>query len=150
MQLLSQANINTALAFLACIIPLVIKGCEIWANRFRIEVTACFGDAECDPKNTIFVHNLSNKPITITYFELLLYKRENLRWRYKSYLPTCFSDGSASMIFEIKAHSSEKFTFKEIYFFDTSSKYFFEKRLYFSMGIVGKRKPVKYLIYPNR
>ena len=65
------AGLSTTLA--------LIKIWELWSSRRRIEISYGF-DGRPDVGNEIIIRNLSDKPMIVTYWELLFCKRKRLRW----------------------------------------------------------------------
>jgi hypothetical protein len=127
------AGLSTLLAF--------IKIWEIWSARRRIEVSYGFYDA--DVGNDIIIRNLSDKPIIVTYWELLFCMREGIKWvSYRNENPAEFTRD----IF-IQGHTSKKLNFRGTDYFDWGYKALEGKRLYLILYIAGKRKPVKRLVY---
>ena len=128
------AGLSTLLAF--------IKVWEVWSSRRRIEVSYSFiGLPEVG--NDIIIRNLSDKPIIVTYWELLFCEKKGMKWvTYKNENP---EEDTSDM--PIPAHSSKTLNFSGQYYFDWGHKALGGKRLYLRLHIAGNRKPSKFLVY---
>jgi hypothetical protein len=120
----------------------LIKVWEVWSSRRRIEVSYSFvGLPEIG--NDIIIRNLSDKPMIITYWELLFCEKRGIKWvPYRNENPA----GDTSDIC-ILGHSSKSLNFSGHYYFDWGYKALGGKRLYLNLHIAGKRKPSKLLVY---
>ena len=56
----------------------LIKMWELWSRRSRIEVS--YGFSSGPGGNDIIIRNLSDKPMILTYWELLFCERKGLKW----------------------------------------------------------------------
>ena len=128
------AGLSTTLAF--------IKIWEVWSSRRRIEVSYGFvGIPEVG--NDIIIRNLSDKPMIVTYWELLFCERKSLKWiPYKNENP---EEDTQDLC--IAAHSSETLHFRDQYYFEWGHKALGGKRLYLKLHIAGRRKALKRLVY---
>jgi hypothetical protein len=123
--------------FLAC-----IKLWELWSARRRTEVSYGFNGLP-EIGNDIIIRNLSDKPMILTYWELLFCKRKNLRWvTYKNENP---AEDTHDIC--IPPHSSKVINFSGADYFNWGHKALGGKRLYLNLHIAGKRNPVKHLVY---
>lgn len=120
----------------------LIKIWEIWSSRRRIEVSYGFvGLSEVG--NDIIIRNLSDKPMILSYWELLFCKRKGLKWLpYRNENPA----EDISDIY-IAAHSSKTLNFSGPDYFEWGHKVLGGKRIYLNMHIAGRRKPLKRLVY---
>ncbi|WP_345977577.1 hypothetical protein [Sulfurimonas sp. HSL3-7] len=120
----------------------LIKIWELWSSRRRIEVSYNFvGLPEIG--NDIIIRNLSDKPMTVTYWELLFCEKKAFKWvPYRNENP---ADGTSDIY--IAGHSSIKLNFSGPKYFAWGHKALGGKRLYLNLYIAGKRKPVKKLVY---
>ena len=122
----------------------LIKVWELWTSRQRVEIV-CYFDGRPEVGNDIIVRNISDKPIIITYWELLFCERKRFKWvAYRNENP---AEDTCDIC--IQGHSSTKFNFSGQDYFSWGHKALDGKRLYFNLYIAGKRKPVKRLIYPR-
>lgn len=120
----------------------LIKIWELWSARSRIEVSCGFVSLP-EIGNDVIIRNLSEKPIILTYWELLFCERKGLKWvPYKNKNP---AEDTCDIC--IAAHSSKKLTFSGSDHFEWGHKALGGKRLYFNMYIAGRRRPVKRFIY---
>ena len=130
------AGLSTSLA--------LIKIWELWSARKRVEIVCCY-DGRPEVGNDIIIRNLSDKPIIITYWELLFCERKGLRWvTYRNENP---AEDTSDIC--IQGHTSKKINFSDQDYFPWGYKTLGGKRLYFNIYIAGKRKPVKRLVYPR-
>jgi len=128
------AGLSTSLA--------LIKIWEIWSARRRIEVSYGF-DGRPEVGNDIIIRNLSDKPMIITYWELLFCEKKGLKWvTYRNEKP---AEDTSDIC--IQGHTSKKLNFSGSDYFSWGHKALGGKRLYFNLHIAGKRKPVKRLVY---
>lgn len=120
----------------------LIKIWELWSNRRRIEVSYAFNCSGPD-SNDIIIRNLSDKPMIVTYWELLFCERKGLKWAtYRNENP---EDDTRDIC--IAAHSSKTLNFSGQYYFEWGHKALGGKRLYLNLHIAGKRKPFNCLVY---
>ena len=119
----------------------LIKLWEIWSSRRRIEVSYSFvGLPEIG--NDIIIRNLSDKPMIVTYWELLFCKRKGLKWiPYRNENP---AENTSDIC--IAGHSSKKLNFSGSDYFEWGHEALGGKRLYLNVYIAGKKKPVKHLV----
>jgi len=119
------ASLSTSLA--------LIKIWELWSARRRVEIV-CYFDGRPEVGNDIIVRNLSDKPIIITYWELLFCERKGFQWVvYQNESPA--EDTSDTCI---QGHASKNFNFSGQNYFSWSHKALFGKRLYFNIYILVK------------
>ncbi|WP_449302244.1 hypothetical protein [Pseudoxanthomonas mexicana] len=121
----------------------VLKVAEYWRDRFRLEIDYDFTN---DPSegNKITLRNLTARPITIPYRELLMRKRWHF-FRRREEIP--FTDEPPCDV-TIPAHSSHTFEFREMAHFSLKSKMLSGKTIYLKLWIAG-RKPVTLPVYTN-
>lgn len=128
------AGLSTTLA--------LIKIWELWSSRRRIEISYGF-DGRPDVGNEIIIRNLSDKPMIVTYWELLFCKRKRLRWiPYRNENP---AEDTHDIC--IAAHSSKSLYFRDQYYFEWGHKALAGKRLYLNLNIAGRRRSIKLLVY---
>ncbi|MCF6217248.1 MAG: hypothetical protein L3J62_01680 [Gammaproteobacteria bacterium] len=126
------AGLSTALA--------LVKMWELWSSRSRIEVS--YGFSSGPDGNDIIIRNLSDKPMTLTYWELLFCERKSLKWiPYRNENPA----ENTRDIF-ISAHSSKTLNFSGQDYFEWGQA-LTGKRLYLNLHIAGKRSAIKHLVY---
>lgn len=120
----------------------LIKIWELWSARRRIEVSYGFvGEPEIG--NDIIIRNLSDKPIIITYWELLFCERKGRKWvAYRNENP---AEDATDIC--VPAHSSKIFSFSGADYFEWGHKVLGGKRLYLNIHIAGKIRPIKRLVY---
>lgn len=120
----------------------LIKIWDIWSARRRIEVSYGFVGLP-EVGNDIIIRNLSDKPMIVTYWELLFCERKGLKWiPYKNENP---AEDTCDIC--IQGHTSKILNFSGPDYFDWGHKALGGKRLYLKMYIAGKRRPVKHLVY---
>ena len=120
----------------------LIKIWELWSARRRVEVSYSFSGVP-EIGNDIIIRNLSDKPMILSYWELLFCERKGLMWvPYRNENP---AEDTRDIC--IAAHSSKTFNFSGPDYFDWGHKVLGGKRLYLNMHIAGKRKPIKRLVY---
>ena len=120
----------------------LIKILELWSARRKIEVSYGFvGVPEIG--NDIIIRNLSDKPMILTYWELLFCERKGLKWvPYRNENP---AEDTSDIC--IAAHSSKTFNFSGPDYFEWGHKALDGKRLYLNMHIAGSRSLLKRLVY---
>jgi len=127
------AGLSTALA--------LVKVWELWSSRSRIEVSYEFSGGP--DGNDIIIRNLSDKPMILTYWELLFCERKGLKWiPYRNENPA----EDTRDIF-ISAHSSKTLNFSGQDYFEWGHKALGGKRLYLNLHIAGKHRAIKRLVY---
>ena len=119
-----------------------IKIWEIWSARRRLEIDHRFvGDPE--QGNDIIIRNISDKPLIVTYWQLLFCERKKFRWMpYRTEEP---NENAQDLC--IQGHSSKTLNFREAYYFDWGYKAMAGKRIYLKLYIAGEKKPVTRLVY---
>jgi hypothetical protein len=120
------------------------KGYEWWASRFRLETDYEFTD---DPSigHKITIRNLTGRPITIPFREVLSRKRWHF-FRKPEEIP--FTDESPTDVV-IPAYGSHAFEFMELSHFSLKSKHLADHNIYLKVWIAG-RKPKTLHVYANR
>jgi len=127
------AGLSTVLAF--------VKMWELWSRRSRIEVS--YGFSGGPDGNDIIIRNLSDKPMILTYWELLFCERKALKWiPYRNENP---AENTRDLF--ISAHSSKTLNFSGQDYFEWGHKALGGKRLYLNLHIAGKRSAIKRLVY---
>ena len=130
------AGLSTSLA--------LMKIWELWSARKRVEIV-CYFDGRQEVGNDIIVRNLSDKPIIITYWELLFCERKGFQWvTYRNENP---AEDTSDIC--IQGHTSKKINFSGQDYFSWVHKELCGKSLYFNLYIAGKKKSVKRLLYPR-
>lgn len=129
------ASLSTLLA--------ILKFVEFWRDRFRLEVNY---DFSTDPHegNKITVRNLTTKPVTIPYRQLLIRPRWAL-FQKREEIP--FTDEPPYDV-NIPAHASHTFEFKEQSHFSLKSKLLAGKTIYLKVWLAGRR-PITLKVYTN-
>ncbi len=129
-------------AFLSTLLA-VIKICEIWKDRHRVDVTYSFTTDE-ERGNTILVRNLSGRPLILTYWELLYGARS---WRPREFQPMQWPDHDFGDI-KIEAYSTHSLCFVDEHHFSWHDKFLKGRAIYIRLHFAG-RKPVVWLVYPS-
>ena len=121
----------------------ILKLVEFWRDRFRLEVDY---DFSTDPHegNRIVVRNLTARPITIPYRELLMRRRWAVL-RKREEIP--LTDEQPCDV-SIPAHASHTFEFKEQSHFSLKSKLLAGKTIYLRVWLAGRR-PITLKVYTN-
>ena len=103
----------------------IVKFYELWQNRVRVEVGGKFTSNE-NVGNEILIRNLSNRPLIITYWELLYCTG---RWPLRKFdlLESAeFDDGDR----RLDPHATQNFIFSDSDYFATSPKALKGRRIY--------------------
>ncbi|MCZ8158379.1 MAG: hypothetical protein O9256_00550 [Rhizobiaceae bacterium] len=146
MSAMTEVALNDALAvwgaglstLLAC-----VKLHELWRDRFRLEIDYDFSsDREFGSKITI--RNISSRPVTITYKELLI-GRSFPFFRGLMEVP---GTNEEPYDISIPAHSSETISYQGESHFSISGDQLAGKSLFLKVWIAG-RKPMLLLVYKS-
>ena len=116
----------------------LVKIWELWQSRFRIDIGYGFtGHAEHG--NDIYIRNLSDKPIILSYWEL--FYRSN-KWPFKkdTYI---ISPEADAYDMKIEPHSSKTLNFNGIEHFSWGAKAMKGRRIYMRITIVGRATIVR-------
>ncbi len=119
----------------------VVKLWEIWNDRFRIDVGYNFTGSS-DIGNEIFIRNLTNFPVILSYWELLWVSGH---WPLRTDTGIT-SPQVDSRDIRIDEHSSLTLTFKEHEYFDWGAKSLKGRSIYIRLQIAG-RKPILKKVY---
>lgn len=120
----------------------VLAGREVYKARTRIEIGYNFTSLTGEG-NQIIIRNLSNLPITITYWELVWCKRKFLKWvSFKSVDP-----GEFNKDIHISEHSSTSLLFSEEEHFDWGHKSLNGGKIFIRLQLAGRAKPVFLKVY---
>jgi hypothetical protein len=120
----------------------VVKLWELWRDGFRIELGYRFAGLP-DIGNTISIHNLSGRPLTLTYWELL---DGSGRWPWRRFGPFESAGGDWSST-KIEAHSTCELSFVEERYFNWNGQGHNGHKLYIKLWFAGRRRPVLRLVY---
>jgi len=112
----------------------VIKGQELWRERFRIEIGSCFtGDP--DVGNKVFIRNLSLKPLILTSWEILY---GSGIWPFQKETTICDSNYDAGDS-TITPDSTHTLAFRGESHFEFNSKKLKGRSVYIRLHIAGRK-----------
>lgn len=111
----------------------IVKFYELWQNRFRVEVGGKFTSDE-NIGNEILFRNLFNRPLIITYWELL-YCTERWPLRKFDLLESAgYDDGDR----RLNPHATQNLIFSDDDYFATSPKTLRGRRIYIRLYFAGR------------
>lgn len=120
----------------------ILKLAELWRNRFRIEISPNLTDSESHG-NTIQIRNLSNKPIIITYWEIMYVSG---RWPRRKFEVIAHPDHDSGDC-RIESQSTLELIFTEQDYFSWSHKILNGRKIFIRAFIAGRR-PILRTLYP--
>ena len=141
--MIDSAFATSALAVWGAILSTVLafaKVYELWRDRGRISTSYAMRDVEGG--NTIYITNLSSKPINVQYWELFWRKREGLRRKETRIAPE-----DETGVMRIEPHQLASLHFAGEHYFAWGAKTIPRGRLYLRLHIAGRRRPVVRRIY---
>jgi len=127
------AGLSTVLA--------VIKGLEIWRDRFQLEVDHNFISDE-SMGNTILIRNLSSRPFILTYWELLYCSGRWPRRKFEALSSREHDERDC----KIEPHTTHELYFADEHYFDWGYKSLKGRKIYIRLHIAG-RKSILRLVY---
>ena len=115
---------------------------EYWKSRLKIEIG--FSSASLpDIGNKIFIRNNSDKPIIVTYWEVI-YKR----WKFLPFSQSiCVISDEFFLDFQVSSNSSRTLEFVNQDYFSCSPKVLKGRKLYFRLYIAGKWRSSLFFLY---
>lgn len=142
---LSLINTLDPLALWGAALSTALAIREILKARMKLEVGFTFtGDVE-GLGNRIFLRNLSEKPVVITWWQLQWCKKKWFRWgMFDGIQPDeYFTD------IVIPPHSSHTFTFSGETYFNSSRKLYEGGAIVLYLLVSGRNQPVKLKVIEN-
>lgn len=112
-------------------------------DRFRIDVSYSFTGNEYIG-NTVLIRNLSNRPVILTYWELVYCKG---KWPFRSITPLASPDHDAFDC-KIEAHSTRMLSFSGIDHFGWGPDFLKGRKIFIRLYFAGK-KSIFRLVYPR-
>ena len=119
----------------------IVKLLEFWRDRFRLEVSCNLTGSE-SIGNEILIRNLSNRPIIITYWELLYCSG---RWPQRTFEPLESADFDSSDR-RLEPYATDTLRFADANYFSWGQKVLNGRRVFILLHIAG-RKPILKLVY---
>ena len=119
----------------------VVKLLELWRERFRVDVSHNFTTSETIG-NEILVRNLSNRPVILTYWELLYCSGRWPRRSFESFESADFDSGDR----RLEPYATHTLHFAEADYFSWGHKALNGRRIYIRLHVAGRR-PILKLVY---
>lgn len=120
----------------------IIRFLEWWRDRHQIDVSYSF-TTSADVGNTIFIRNLSNRPIIITHWEVFAAHDKKRELGYHIIAAAEFDTGDST----VASNASYALTFVDGEHFSTSAKFLKGRSIFIELRIAG-RKSETYTVYP--
>jgi hypothetical protein len=127
------ADLSTLLA--------IIKLFELWRDRFRVEVSHNFTGSE-SIGNEVLIRNLSNRPLILTYWELLYCSGHWPRRTFEPLESAEFDSGDR----RLEPYATHPLHFADANYFSWGHKALNGRRIFILLHIAG-RKPILKLVY---
>lgn len=119
----------------------IVKLLELWRDRFRVEVSHNFTGSE-SIGNEVLIRNLSNRPLIITYWELLYCSG---RWPQRTFEPLESADFDSGDR-RLEPYATHTLHFADANYFSWGHKALNGRRIVILLHIAG-RKPILKLVY---
>lgn len=120
----------------------LVKLYELWQNRFRVEVGCVFTSDE-SIGNEVLIRNLSNRPLIITYWELLYCSGRWPHTKFESFESAEFDDGDD----RLDPNETRTLSFSEANYFATTPKALKGRRIYIRLYFAGRKSIIR-LVHP--
>jgi hypothetical protein len=121
-----------------------IKIWEIWRDRFQLDVSHNLTSSE-SIGNTIFIRNLSGRPVILGYWELLYCSGHWPNRKFQAFEQPEHDAGDN----RIEPYSTSELHFADEHHFDWGHRSLNGRRIYIRLHIAGRR-PVLRLVYPTK
>jgi hypothetical protein len=144
--LTSASTLSTALAWWGAVLSTSLAGIkvwEVWRDRFQIEVDYSF-TTDAERGNRISIHNLSGRPLILTYWELLYGHNRRAHRKFEHVESGAYD----SLACTIAPHTTHDLHFDEERHFAWNSKVLNGRNIYVRLHFAG-RKPIVRLVYPE-
>jgi len=119
----------------------VVKLLELWRDRFRMDISYNFTGSE-SVGNEVFIRNLSNRPLILTYWELLYCSG---RWPRRSFAPLESADFDSGDC-RLEPYATHTLHFVKANYFSWGHKGLNGRRIFIRLHVAG-RKPILKLVY---
>lgn len=119
----------------------IVKFFELWRDRFQVEVSYNF-TGSTSIGNEVLIRNLSDRPLILTYWELLYCSDHMLKRKFESFESAEYDAGDS----RLNAHSTLTLHFAEANYFAVGTKALNGRRIYIRLHIAGRR-PILRLVY---
>lgn len=117
-----------------------VKLWELWRDRFRVSVSYNF-TSDPDSGNEIFVRNLAQHPIILSYWEVLLVSRYPPFRKFSGVV----EPSPDIRDFRIDAHSTYTLHFRYGDHFNWGVEFLKGRRIYIRLHVAGRRPILKYV-----
>jgi len=141
--------IPVLLAIWGALVSTCLASIRIWEfleDRPRLTTSYGFG-SDPDDGNEIILENPSTTPVMISYWELLLDRREGWVRRRRVVNGRFPNEGYCNIT--VGAHSRHALTFKGKDHFEWGAQLPSGTKIHLVVHVVGRRRPVRLLVYPR-